>query len=59
VENQKQVDALHREIQSDRAKKRELILIELEDLNEKLGLEPRVRAICPSCGKKWNKRPDE
>lgn len=37
--------------------KHDALTAELEPIKDYLGMEPRIRAFCPSCGKKWNKRP--
>lgn len=42
---------------ADKMKRREVLIIELRHIEETLGLEQRVQAVCPNCLKKWNTKP--
>jgi hypothetical protein len=47
---------LSEQYRADKMKRREVLIIELRHIEETLGLEQRVQAVCPQCGKKWAKK---
>lgn len=36
--------------------RREALVLELRAVEEFLGMKPSVRAVCPNCGREWNKK---
>lgn len=44
------------ELEAYLRKRREALLMELRHIEQQLGIEQRVVAICPSCKQKYNKK---